>query len=89
MKVNSLSIAIITNGIEQRWCSRVRFEDGTELFAGTDNKFGKEIAERDHDKRYSTGIRVGKANPLPYTFNPGTRKRIDYWQPLMEGWVCL
>jgi len=85
--VESLVITTITNGTEQRWCSRVRFEDGTELYAGVDNQAGKETAEKDHDKRYSTGIRIGKANPLPYTFNPGKRARIDYWQPLPEGWV--
>ena len=85
--VKSLSITTITNGAEQRWCSRLVFTDGTELFAGVDNKAGKEAAEKDHDKRYSTGIRIGKANPLPYTFDPGRRARIDYWQPLPKGWV--
>lgn len=85
--IESLAITMITNGTETRWCSRLRFTDGTELFAGADNLHGKEIAERDHDKRYSTGLRIGKANPLPYTYNPGTRQRINYWKQLPEGWT--
>jgi hypothetical protein len=84
--VKSIDVVMIKKNHEIRWCSRVRFDDGSQLFAGTDNIHGKSVAEVAHKNTFSAGVVVGSNNDLPFSHDPITRKRIDHWGPLPEDW---
>lgn len=85
-QVKSISITKIIKGTESRWCSRVRFTDNTELFAGVNNLHGKTVAKESYKETFGIGLRVGGTACLAFSYNPVTRERTDHWQPLPEGW---
>jgi hypothetical protein len=68
-----------------RWCSRMRFADNTELFAGADNEHGKSAAETAHTT-YCAGIEM---DTLPHAYHPITRERIEHWGELPQGWRVM
>jgi hypothetical protein len=58
-----------------RWASRVRLIDGTEMFAGTDNVYGKSYAQACQDIVYRAVLNTQEGQELG-----------DDWGPLPEGW---
>lgn len=70
------------------WCSRLRFTDGTELYAGLDNQHGRAVAMRAHTNTYARDLRpdteFDEANPPTIGRDHTDQKLV--WHPLPEGW---
>lgn len=80
VKLNSPSGAVV-------WATRLRLDDGKELFAGLDNQHGKAVAEASHRNIYAVGIAQGATlEALPEMRRPVTGAVESLYQPLPDGW---
>jgi len=80
VKINAPSGAVV-------WATRLRFDDGKELFAGLDNHHGKAAAEASHRNTFAVGIAQGVTlKALPEMHHPVTGAAKPLYQPLPDGW---